>query len=194
MLTNTAWGHLPFGPDEQTELRRRRIPVWIYFSAVVAIVGIPLATPYSRDVEAHIVAWLERLLGVSQAKALAGGRVLVVGRTSIIANVTTSCSGLPLALIISALAIGVSGPKAIRRARNAVLAFLGVYAFNIFRVMTTVYLGSKLGLDPMIVFHDWAGTSMTIASGVTAVLLLVRSIAASDSSLPGSPRFEASAS
>jgi exosortase/archaeosortase family protein len=194
MLSQASWEHLPFGPDEQAELRRRRIPGWVYFAAVVAIVGIPLATPYSRDLEALIVAWLERLLGVTRAKAIAGGRVLVVGKTSIIANVTTSCSGFPLALIISALAIGISGPSVVRRVRNAALAFLGVYAFNIFRVMTTVYLGSKLGLNPMIVFHDWAGTSMTIASGVMAVLLLVKSVSVSDSTLLGSPAVEGSAS
>jgi exosortase/archaeosortase family protein len=150
-------------------------------SSVYAIAGaallIPFATPKSRDVEARMVAAIQRNLGSINSRAIGDGRVLVIGTKTVVAQITASCSGLPLALIIGAVAVGINvDANLFKRIRYALAIAATVFTINLIRVCLTVLLGSKFGLDPMIIFHDWAGSAMTVVGGVVAILLLVRSV------------------
>jgi exosortase/archaeosortase family protein len=161
----------------------RHFSAFSAFPILGAALLVPFCTPRSRNLEAELVAAMQRSIGSVNSRAIGDGRVLVIGTRTVVAQITASCSGLPLALIIGAVALGINTESNwFKRIRYALATASVVFAINLIRVCLTVLLGSRFGLDPMTIFHDWAGSAMTIVGGVVAILLLVRSVSSPRSS------------
>jgi exosortase/archaeosortase family protein len=115
-------------------------------------------------IEARMVVAILQMVGVHAAAA---GSQLVVwgpgGATNLF--ISWNCIGWQsLVLLGVSLAVGLRGRhSAEARAQVLMLGLLGTVLVNLVRVALVCILAAVAGRTPALIFHDYAGTLMTIA-------------------------------
>ncbi len=115
-------------------------------------------------IEARMVVALLQMVGIH---AGAAGSQLVVWGPSGATNlfISWNCIGWQsLVLLGVSLAVGLRGRYSLEaRAQVFVLGLLGTVLVNLVRVALVCVLAAVAGRTPALIFHDYAGTLMTIA-------------------------------
>jgi exosortase/archaeosortase family protein len=128
-----------------------------------------------RTVEAEAAAGLARgILGVSLVPY--GWELLLAPRQGPVffGIVTESCSSAPLLAGLGAVA-GLLLPRRLHRRTTAFLvAALLVTALNVLRLVISIWVGSRFGMERMATFHDLIGTPLMLFGSAAGVILLWR--------------------
>jgi exosortase/archaeosortase family protein len=116
-------------------------------------------------IEARMVVALLQLFGVHAAAA--GSQLVVWGQGGAATNlfISWNCIGWQsLVLLGASLAVGLRGGHGVAAAAQVVLVgLLGTVLVNLLRVTIVCLLAATAGRWPALIFHDYAGTLMTIA-------------------------------
>ena len=162
---------------------RERAPQTIVLAAsCLILLALPFVTSYNdlltaagmrlgvagplqsvSPVEARMVVALLGLVGVHAAAA---GSQLVVWGPDGPANlfISWNCIGWQsLVLLALSLVAGLRGGSREAAAQVIVIGVLGTVLVNVLRVAIVCVLAATVGRWPAVVFHDYAGTLMTIA-------------------------------
>ena len=114
-------------------------------------------------IEARMVVALLQILGLHAAAA---GSQLVVwdagGRATNL-FISWNCIGWQsLVLLGASLAVGLRGASTEARVQVFVIGLLGTVLVNLVRVAIVCVLAAVAGRTPALIFHDYAGTLMTV--------------------------------
>ena len=114
-------------------------------------------------IEARMVVALLQILGLHAAAA---GSQLVVwdagGRATNL-FISWNCIGWQsLVLLGASLAVGLRGASTEARVQVFVIGLLGTVIVNLVRVAIVCVLAAVAGQTPALIFHDYAGTLMTV--------------------------------
>jgi exosortase/archaeosortase family protein len=164
--------------------RRDPLPqTMLLASACLILLALPFVTTYNdlltagamrfgvvgplqsvSPVEARMVVAMLQLVGVHAAAA---GSQLVVwsaGGTATNLFISWNCIGWQsLVLLVVSLAVGLRGGHSWEAGLQVVLlGLLGTVAVNLVRVSLVCVLAATVGRQPALIFHDYAGTLMTI--------------------------------
>jgi exosortase/archaeosortase family protein len=115
-------------------------------------------------IEARMVVALLQMVGVHAAAA--GSQLLVWGPSGTATNlfISWNCIGWQSLLLLGvSLVVGLRGRhSAEARAQVLLLGLLGTILVNLVRVALVCVLAAVAGRTPAVLFHDYAGTLMTI--------------------------------
>jgi exosortase/archaeosortase family protein len=161
---------------------RERTPQIVLLAACCLIVlALPFVTSYDdlltatgirlgiagplqsvSPIEARMVVALLQLVGV---RAAAAGSELVVwgpgGPTNLF--ISWNCIGWQsLVLLALSLVAGLRGGSREAAAQVIAIGFLGTLLVNVLRVTAVCVLAATVGRWPAVLFHDYAGTLITI--------------------------------
>jgi exosortase/archaeosortase family protein len=115
--------------------------------------------------EARMVVALLQMVGVHAAAA--GSQLVVWGPGGNATNlfISWNCIGWQsLVLLVVSLAVGLRGRHSLEaRVQVFLLGLLGTVLVNLVRVTLVCLLAAIAGRTPALIFHDYAGTLLTIA-------------------------------
>jgi exosortase/archaeosortase family protein len=114
-------------------------------------------------IEARMVVALLELFGVHAAAA--GSQLVVWGADGRATNlfISWNCIGWQsLVLLGASLAVGVRGLSTEVRVQVFAVGLLGTVLVNLLRVAVVCWLAGAAGPTPALIFHDYAGTLMTV--------------------------------
>ena len=125
--------------------------------------GVTAAIQSISPIEARMVVALLRLVGVQVAAA---GSQLVVwgpgGPTNLF--ISWNCIGWQSVVLFAlSLVVGVRGGSREAAAQVIVIGLLGTMLVNLLRVTMVCLLAATAGRWPAVIFHDYAGTLLTLA-------------------------------
>jgi exosortase/archaeosortase family protein len=163
-------------------MHRERAPQLLVLAACsLILLGLPFVTSYDdlltavgmrmglaaplqsvSPVEARMVVALLQVLGVHAAAA---GSQLVVWGPSGPTNlfISWNCMGWQsLVLLALSLVAGLRGGSRESAAQVIAIGMMGTVLVNVLRVSVVCVLAATAGRWPAMVFHDYAGTLMTI--------------------------------
>jgi exosortase/archaeosortase family protein len=121
-----------------------------------------------RDYTATMVGGILRLAG---AEASVDGSLVSVGSTSAVFDITVACLGGVLFWVYLALIAGETKASSGQRLKGIVIGVLVLFAFNLFRIVLSVYLEGSTGfrvhdyfyvVNMLVVLLVWAGWAMTL--------------------------------
>ena len=113
--------------------------------------------------EARMVVGLLQLFGVHAAAA--GNRLVVWDAGGHATNlfISWNCIGWQsLVLLGASLGVGLRGLSTEARVQVFVIGLLGTVLVNVLRVAMVCVLAAVAGRTPALIFHDYAGTLMTV--------------------------------
>jgi exosortase/archaeosortase family protein len=124
-----------------------------------------------RDAVAVIVGGILELTG---AEASVTGPLISVGTPSAVFDITVACLGGVLFWVFLALVLAEPRVPGIQRLKGILIGLGILFAFNIFRIVVSVYLEGSTGLpvhdyfyviNMLVVLLVWAGWARTLRSG-----------------------------
>jgi exosortase/archaeosortase family protein len=87
---------------------------------------------------------------------------VIVGRETLIAELTRSCSSTAGIVGVLLLALAMRRSAAITRARAMVVAGLVLFVTNSFRVALVFVAGATWGRSGLVLWHEWIGPLFTV--------------------------------
>lgn len=144
---------------------------WQLLGAVGAVAAaIGLAEAGGTTAEAALVARALAVRGWSGVDAQGPMFVIWTGEGPPFGlKITWSCSALVQIAAASGVIMALSTARALRKVLGVALACAIVAIANTARIVATVWLAANRGKGESLVFHDWAGTAITLLAGATAI-------------------------
>jgi exosortase/archaeosortase family protein len=159
----------PIHPRTRSDLRP-----WSAWQLLAAVGAVAAAIAVARNGGAAVEAALvERVLGIRGWSGVdAQGPMFVIWTGDgppFGLKITWSCSALVQLAAAGGLIMALSTARAPRKAVGVALACAVVAVANTARIVATVWLAANRGEAESLVFHDWAGTAITLGAGAVAI-------------------------
>jgi exosortase/archaeosortase family protein len=129
---------------------------------------VPAVHEQLRDSTAAIVGGILHLAG---AEASVDGPLISVGSTGAVFDITVACLGGVLFWVYLALVVAESGATRGQRLKGIIIGVGILFAFNLFRIVLSVYLEGSTGfrvhdyfyvINMLVVLAVWAGWVRTL--------------------------------